>query len=81
MSDTRQHLHELVDRLPTEQLAAAQRALHDMVDDEQFDEEDRKAIAAAQEYFREGGQGVPFERVVADCGFTMDEIRDGKDAG
>jgi len=78
MSDTRHHLHELIDRLRPEQLAAAEKTLHEMIDDEEFTDEDRRAIVASQEYFREGGEGVPFEQVVAECGFTMDEIRGSK---
>ena len=37
--------------------------------------EDRRALRASDEYFRNGGQGVPFEQVVADLGFTMEQIR------
>ena len=44
-------------------------------DEEELTEEDRCAVAASREYFRRGGEGIPFEQVVADCGFTMDEIR------
>lgn len=29
----------------------------------------------AEEYFRNGGQGIPFEQVVAELGFTMEQIR------
>jgi hypothetical protein len=32
-------------------------------------------LRASDEYFRNGGQGIPFEQVVADLGFTMDQIR------
>jgi hypothetical protein len=47
--------------------------LHD--DSDELTEEDRRAVAASREYFREGGKGISFEQVVAECGFTMDQIR------
>ena len=42
---------------------------------EEFSDEDRRAVAASREYFRQGGEGLSFEEVVADCGFTMEQIR------
>jgi hypothetical protein len=44
-------------------------------EDEELTEEDRRALRASDEYFRKGGQGIPFEQVVAECGFTMDQIQ------
>jgi hypothetical protein len=44
-------------------------------DEDELTEKDRRAIAASREYFQRGGEGVPFEQVVAECGFTMDQIR------
>ena len=77
MSDTRQHVHELIDKLPPTQLSAVAGLLEAMIhdDDDELTEEDRRAIAASREYFRKGGQGIPFEQVVADLGFTMEQIR------
>jgi hypothetical protein len=52
-----------------------------MIDDdkeEELTEEDRRALRASEEYFRDGGQGIPFEQVVADLGFTMEQIRAAK---
>ena len=46
-----------------------------MIDDEELTEEDGRALRASDEYFRKGGEGIPFEQVVADLGFTMDQIR------
>ena len=44
-------------------------------DDEPPTEEDRRAIAASREYFRQNPEGgVSFEQVVVDLGFTMDQI-------
>ena len=31
-----------------------------------------------REYFDKGGEGIPFEQVVADLGFTMEQIRGAK---
>ena len=47
-------------------------------EEEQLAEEDRRALRASDEYFRNGGQGLPFEQVVADLGFTMEQIRGAK---
>jgi hypothetical protein len=80
MSDTRQHVHELVDELEPSQLAAVGQLLEVMVHDEddELTDEDRRAVAASREYFRKGGEGTPLEQVVAECGFTMDQIRNYK---
>jgi hypothetical protein len=71
--------HELLGRLNPGKLAAVVHLLAVMVDDEdneeELSEEDRRAIAASREYFRQGGQGISFEQVAADCGFTMEQIR------
>jgi len=70
--------HELLGQLGPGKLAAVVHLLEVMVDDDEEDElteEDRRALRASQEYFRNGGQGIPFEEVVADLGFTMEEIR------
>jgi hypothetical protein len=76
MSD-KQHAHELLDRLEPGQVAAVVHLLEVMIndDDDELTEEDRRAVAASREYFRRGGEGVPFEQVVAECGLTMDQIR------
>lgn len=37
-------------------------------------EEDKQSLRASDEYFRQGGKGVPFEQVVTDLGFTMEQI-------
>jgi hypothetical protein len=43
--------------------------------DDSLTDDDRRAVAASREYFRDGGEGVPFEQVVAECGFTMSQVR------
>ena len=78
----RQQAHALLDLLPPAKLGAVRSLLEVMVDDDEGDEElteeDRRALRASDEYFRKGGQGVPFEQVVSDLGFTMDQIRGAK---
>ena len=76
----KQHVVELLDRLEPSQIAAVAQLLEVMVraDDDELTEEDRQAVAASLEYFDKGGEGIPFEQVVADLGFTMDQIRNHK---
>ncbi|HEV2202478.1 MAG TPA: hypothetical protein VGR73_21890 [Bryobacteraceae bacterium] len=80
MRDTRRHVHELIDQLPPTQLSAVAGLLEAMIheEDDELTEEDRRAVAASREYFRNGGAGIPFEQVVADLGFTMEQIRGHK---
>ena len=69
--------HELIGHLAPGKLAAVVHLLEVMIEDEEDEltEEDRRALRASDEYFRNGGQGIPFEQVVADLGFTMEQIR------
>lgn len=78
--------HELLGQLNPGKLAAVVHLLEVMVHDdddeeEELTEEDRRALRASDEYFRNGGQGIPFERVVAECGFTMEQVRDASRKG
>jgi hypothetical protein len=76
-----QQAHALLDQLPPAKLGVVRSLLAVMVDDddeEELSEEDRHALRASDEYFRNGGQGSPFEQVVADLGFTMEQIRGAK---
>lgn len=81
-TQSREHAHHLLDQLGPGQLEAVVKLLEVMIrpdEDEALTEEDGRSVAASREYFRRNPQdGVPFEQVVADCGFTMDEIRDYK---
>jgi hypothetical protein len=73
--------HELLGQLGPGQLAAVVHLLEVMLDDEddQVTDEDRQAIADSREYFRRNPDGgVSFEQVAAECGFTMDQIRNNK---
>jgi hypothetical protein len=74
----RQQAHQLLDQLGPAQFDAVVRLLEVILsdDDEEPTAEDRRALAASREYFRQNPEGgIPFEQVVADCGFTMDQVR------
>lgn len=47
-------------------------------DEDELTEEDRRAITASRDYFRHGGERLSFEQVAAECGFTMDQVRDSQ---
>ena len=75
--------HDLIGQLNPGKLAAVVHLLEVMVhadeeEDEELTEEDCRALRASEVYFRNGGQGIPFEQVVAECGFTMEQIRGAK---
>jgi hypothetical protein len=82
MSNTRQQIHELIDQVPEADLPAIVSVLESMLDsdDEPMSDEERRAVAASREYFAKGGEGIPLEQVLAECGFTIDEIRTGSKA-
>ena len=68
--------HALLDQLPPAKLGAVRSLLEVMLDDdeeEELTEEDRRALHASNEYFLKGGEGIPFEQVVAELGFTMEQ--------
>lgn len=81
-TDTRSHVHRLVDQLPPVQLAALETILQSMLDplsrklalapfdDEPFTEEDRQAVAEADEWSKHN-QPIPMEEVLADLGLTI----------
>ena len=74
----RQHAHQLLDQLGAAQFDAVARLLEAILrdDDEEPTAEDRRALAASREYFRQNPEGgIPFEQVVAECGLTMDRVR------
>jgi len=85
MSDTRQVAHELIEKLPEAQLSGLVQFLATIVDpvytltnapidDEPETEEEARAVAASREWLKHN-QGIPMEEVVADLGFTMEQIR------
>jgi hypothetical protein len=78
----KQHAHELIEQLAPDQMAAVVQLLEVMVDpvDEPLSEEDRRAVGASREHFRQNSEpGVSFEQFAADCGFTMDQVLGHKD--
>ena len=80
MSETRHHVHELIDRLPTVQLAAVAGLLKAMLDpaaDPPVDEDsdtlshtERNAIAEADEWLKHN-KPIPHEEVLAELGLTV----------
>ena len=49
-------------------------------EEEPLTEEDRRAVAASREYFSRNPEGgVSLDQVAAECGLTMDQIRNSKD--
>jgi len=78
LQQERQQAHALLELLPPAKLGAVRSLLEVLVDhdgEEELTEEDRRALRASDEYFRDGGQGVSFEQVVAELGLTMEQIR------
>ncbi|HEY4363604.1 MAG TPA: hypothetical protein VGN17_21745 [Bryobacteraceae bacterium] len=84
MSEARQHAHELIDQMPEAGLAALVGLLERMVDpdfeDEEISAEEAEAVRRSREWFKHN-DGIPFEDVVAELGFTMEQIRSYKDPG
>jgi len=79
MSDTRQHVHELIDQLPPAQLSALARLLEAIldpvsralanapIDDEPVTEEDSRRFQEGQRRFTEcGAKGVAMEDALAE---------------
>ena len=89
-NDTWQHVHSLVDRLPPAQLAVIEGLLSVMVDpvahalrnapveDEQISDEEEQAVRRSKEWFKHN-QGTSFEDVVAELGFSMDQVFNSKE--
>ncbi len=77
MRDTRQHAHQLIDRMPETQLNGLVRFLETIVDpvatalrdappdDEPETDEEKTAVAEAKRWLRDnGGKGVPHAEAV-----------------
>jgi len=79
----KQQAHQLLDRLEPAQFDVVAKLLEVMIredDGEGVTAEDRRAIAASREYFRQMPDGgIPFETMLAACGFTLEEIRNHRD--
>jgi hypothetical protein len=87
MNSDRQHAHALVDQVPADQMITAVRFLEFLLldpagraltavppEDEEISEEEEQAVARSKEWFKHN-EGIPFDQVVSDLGFTMDQIR------
>lgn len=77
-----QAAYQLLDQLDPHQLSVVINLLKIMIhDDDHLTDNDVQAIAASREYFRKNPEGgVSFEQVIAECGFTMDQIDHSKKA-
>jgi hypothetical protein len=85
MSDTRQHAHELIDRMPETQLSALVGLLETIVDpvsaalrnapieDEEISEEEERAVAEAREWLKHN-KPIPHEEVLAEFGLTLEDF-------
>jgi len=86
----RQQAHTYLDHLPDAQVSAVRGLLEAMldpvsralakaaVDDEPVTEEEERAVAEAREWLKHN-PGIPFEQVVSDLGFTMEEVKNYQD--
>ena len=86
----KQRAHVMIDRLAPEKLSVVvgllevlldpfDRALSTAeVDDEPVTEEEMRDIEASREWFKHN-KGIPFEQVVTELGFTMEEVTNYKD--
>ncbi|MGD1068685.1 MAG: hypothetical protein ABSB15_00980 [Bryobacteraceae bacterium] len=80
--EAKQHVHQLIEQLGPDQIAAVLQLLEVMLEpeDEPLTEKDRRAISASREHFRRHPDpGVSFEQFAAECGFTMDQVLGHKD--
>ncbi|MGA2596839.1 MAG: hypothetical protein ABSH09_07575 [Bryobacteraceae bacterium] len=81
MTADKQHAHDLLDRIPADQIVVAVRFLEFLLldpvnrvlataplEDEQIGEEEEQAVARSKEWFKHN-EGIPFEQVAADLGF------------
>ncbi len=76
MSETRQHIHELIDQLDASQLAVVAGLLESMLDREEISEAEERAVGEAKQWLREnGGKGIPHEEVLAEFGLTLDDFQ------
>lgn len=87
MSD-KQHAHELIERLPPDQVATAIRFLEFMLldpvaravatappDDEPVTDADRRRLREGEAWFlQRGGKGIPMEEVLAEFGLTLEDF-------
>jgi len=85
MGANTQHVERLLNQLAPEQLGAVERLLEVMLDpspktvadvtveDETISDEEKQAVARSKDWFLHN-EGIPFEQVVTEFGFTMEQI-------
>jgi hypothetical protein len=84
-SETKQHAHELIDRMAPGQVSVAVSLFEIMLDpvsraianapydDEPVTAEEEKSLAEAREWLKHN-EGIPHEQVLAELGITQEEI-------
>ncbi len=87
----RQQAHAYLDHLPDAQVSAVRGLLEAMldpvsralarapIDDEPVTEEEDRQAEEARRWLKDN-PGIPFEQVVAELGFTMEEVRNYQEA-
>ena len=72
----RQHVHELIDRLPSAQLHAIENLLKTILEgNDEITEEDRRRIQVGKAWFEQrGGKGIPMEDVLAEFGLKTEDF-------
>jgi hypothetical protein len=88
MAASKEHAHELIERLAPSQVSAVVGMLEALLDpvssaianapndDEPESAEERQAVAESKGWFKQrGGQGIPHEEVLADFGLTPDDLK------
>ena len=90
LQQERRQAHAYLDHLPDAQVSAVRGLLEAMldpvaravanapIDDEPVTEEEERAVAEAREWLKRN-PGIPFEQVVAELGFTMEEVKNYQD--
>ena len=83
MSETRERVHELIERLPAAKLSAVAGLLEGMLDtssdDEPITDEDRRCVREGRAWFAQrGGKGIPMEEVLSDFGLKAEDFPLGK---
>lgn len=86
-SNTREHVHSLIDQLPPAQLAAIEGLLSAMLhpvehsiakapaDDESLTEAEKQAIRRSEAWFKNNcGKGIPMEEVLAEFGLSVKDF-------
>jgi hypothetical protein len=87
MTIDQQRAHALLDQVPANQITVALRFLEFLLlspveptlataphEDEEISDEEEAAVARSKEWFKHN-EGIPFEQVVGELGFSMEQIR------